>query len=320
MELSPQVQDQIRMKVEDAQAKLEAEAEKLKNTSGDEGAKREVVEKLTLITKLVKQYELGIPPTPSDAQEAFDQLDANIGFIPGLFKTLSDAAKAIIEEVVSILVTLRDGILSLFPKQDTKTAYVPDSALVRDGVVTFAMLPEMEATGMLVVPAVFAGTSEELRIPYAPSHSTFSVRVQRVSSSRSCLHIESLSSVSHDIERAGLRLPPFLQSLDPHWPSVGTLDLESGEISGRMYSRLTDGMLYTVRSPILVRSTFTGRMHFDSGILRMSTQAIDFASDLPFRRVFQPRLVERTVLVREGLNLNERLVVPQRLTRPLESS
>ncbi|KFA92352.1 hypothetical protein [Archangium violaceum] len=318
MELSPQVQEQIRMKVEEAQARLEAEVEKLKNTSGGEDAKKEVVEKFALFTRLLKQYELGIPPTPSDAQEAFEHLEDNIGILPRIVDALSVALKAIIESVIGILVTLRDGILSLFPKQDTKTSYVPDSALVRDGVVTFAMLPEMEATGTLVVPAVFAGTSEELRIPYAPSHSTFGVRVRRVSSTRACLHIESLSSVSHDIELAGLRLPPFLQSLDPHRPSFGTLDLESGEISGRMYSRLTDGMLYTVRSPILVRSTFTGRMFFDSGILRMSTQAIDFASDLPFRRVFQPRLVERTVLVREGLN--ERLVVPQRLTRPFESS
>lgn len=316
MTLSPQAQQQIRELLETAKNELDAKAEELLKQPGNDEAKKETATKIGLLTGLLQQYRLGVPPTPEQAQEAFEHLEENINIFIRIFRALVGVGKAVIEGIVTLLMATRDGILSFFPKQTTETAYIPDRELRGEGVVTFAMVSDMEATGLLVIPAAFAGTASELRIPYSPSQSTFSVRVQPVSPSRACLRIESLASVSQDIEHEGLRLPPFLQSLDPRRPSIGVLDLETGEVSGRMYSRLIDGVLYTVRSPVLVRSTFTGRMHFDSGILRMRTEAIDFAGDLPLRRVSRPRLsLDRTVLLREGLS--ERFAVAPRINPPI---
>ena len=68
----------------------------------------------------------------------------------------------------------------LFPEQETRTAFIPDREPLGEGVVTFGLVLDVDAEGLLTVPAVFAGTPEALSVPYAPCHSSFSVRVQPV--------------------------------------------------------------------------------------------------------------------------------------------
>jgi hypothetical protein len=285
MELSPQIQEQIRKKLEDAQTALLAQLEGLKGQPGSEDAKNDVAEKLGLISTLLLKFQLGVPPAPKEALEAFERLEANLKLLPRIIEGLIEAVKFIVQGIIDILKALADGIRSLFPKEESQTAFVPGGDVRSETLVSFGLLSPEEARGVLTVPAVFAGTPNELVIPYNPCQSNFSVRIQPMSPSKACLHIESLASISRPIEQQGLRLPSFLQLLDPRRPSMGILDLETGELEGTVHSQLTDGRLYTVKSPVLVRSAFTGKMHFDAGILRLRTRALDFAGDLPFRQL-----------------------------------
>jgi hypothetical protein len=287
MELSPQLQKMIREQLEQAKTQLEAQKEELKNQPGNDEAKTEIAEKLGLVGTLLLKYELGVLPSPKEALALFERLEANVDLLTRLLKKLIEAVKVIVQGIIDILKILIDGIRSLFPKEETRTAFLPDGELKSQEVVTFGLLSQEGAEGLLTVPAAFAGTPGDLVVPYTPCRSTFSVRVRPVSPSMACLCIESLASTSRPIEREGVRLPAFLQSLDPRVPSMGMLDLETGELEGRVYTQLTDGQLYTVKSPILVRSAFTGRMHFDAGILRLQTRALDFAGDEPLRRALR---------------------------------
>jgi hypothetical protein len=287
VELSPQLQEQIRKQLEKAKTELEAQKEELKKQPGNEDAKKDVAEKLGLISTLLLKYELGVIPTPKEALELFERLEANINFLARLLKQLIEVVKAIVQGIIDILKALVDGIRSLFPKEETRTAFAPSGDVRSEGLVSFGLLSPEEAQGVLTVPAAFSGAPNDLVIPYNPCQSHFSVRIQPLSPSKACLHIESLASMSRPIEQLGVRLPGFLQSLDPRRPSMGILDLETGELEGMVYSQLTDGRLYTVKSPVLVRSAFTGKMHFEAGVLRLSTRALDFAGDLPFRQVLR---------------------------------
>jgi hypothetical protein len=285
MELSPQLQEQIRQQLEAAKTALLDQLEALKAQPGNEDSKKDVAEKLGLLSTLLFKYQLGVPPNPKEVLEAFEYLEANISFLTRLLKQIVEAVKVIVQGIIDILQTLADRIRSLFPKEESQTAFVPGGDVRSESLVSFGLLSPEEARGMLRVPAVFAGVPNDLVIPYNPCQSNFSVRIQPMSPSKACLHIESLASISRPMEQQGLRLPGFLQSLDPRRPSMGLLDLETGELEGTVYSQLTDGRLYTVKSPVLVRSAFTGKMHFDAGILRLRTRALDFAGDLPFRQL-----------------------------------
>ena len=287
MELSPQIQEQIRKQLEEANVALLAQVEGLRTQPGNEDAKEDVAEKLGLISTLLLKYQLGVPPNPREALEAFERLEANIGFLMRVLKQIVEAVKFIVQGIIDILQALADKIRGLFPKEESQTAFVPGGDVRRESLVSFGLLSPEEARGVLTVPAVFAGGPDDLVIPYNPCQSSFSVRIQPMSPSKACLHIESLASISRPSEQQGLRLPGFLQSLDPRRPSMGILDLETGELAGTVYSQLTDGRLYTVKSPVLVRSAFIGKMHFDAGLLRLSTRALDFAGDLPFRQLLR---------------------------------
>ena len=63
MELSPQLQEQIRQQLEAAKTALEGQKEELKQQPGNEDAKKDVAEKLGLISTLLLKYELGVIPS-----------------------------------------------------------------------------------------------------------------------------------------------------------------------------------------------------------------------------------------------------------------
>ena len=281
-ELSPQQSKELKDQVKKANDALEKEAEKLKDTPDNVDTKRELAKKLGAAQELLVNFKLGVVPTPERAADLLDELDSNINVFIRVLKAVIEAIKVVIQGIIDILKTLVDGIKSLFPKQETETAYLGDNRFEIGGISTFAMLADpTPPDGILVIPPAFAGVEEPIKARFQPAVSVFAVRSTPGERFR-CFRVESLLARSAQMEIEGVKLPAFDQMLDPRKPSGGTLDLESGLVSGELYTTLFDGRFYRPQSPIFVRSKFTGTYSRDTGMLHLSTRAIDVASSTPF--------------------------------------
>ncbi|KFA87973.1 hypothetical protein [Archangium violaceum] len=85
-----------------------------------------MAEKMGLASTLLLKYQAGVIPSPQEALELFERIDDNINFLVLLLKKLVEAVKAIVQGVIDTLKALADGIRSLFPEQETRTAFIPD--------------------------------------------------------------------------------------------------------------------------------------------------------------------------------------------------
>lgn len=281
-ELSPQQAQQLKDIVEKAKRELEAKAEELKDKPGSTEEKRQLARKIGVATGALAGFKLGVLPSPEEAAGLLDDLESNIDLFIRILKKAIEAIKVLIQGIIDILKTLVDGIRSLFPKQETQTAYLGDNPLGSQAISTFVMIEDpTPSDGVVVIPAVFSNREEPLKGRFRPSTAAFAVR-SNPGDRFQCFRVESLVARSLPTLLGDLKLPAFDQMLDPRKPSVGVLDVETGHVSGELNTTLFDGALYRAQSPIFVRSKFSGTYHPDTGMLALSTQAIDIASNAPF--------------------------------------
>ncbi|MBE7498966.1 MAG: hypothetical protein HS113_01375 [Verrucomicrobiales bacterium] len=281
-ELSPQQAQQVKDLVEQAKTQLEAKAEELKDKPGSTEEKRQLARKIGVATGTLAGFKLGVLPSPEEAVGLLEDLESNINIFIRTLKKAIEAIKVLIQGIIDILKTLVDGIRSLFPKQETQTAYLGDNPLGSQAVSTFVMINDpTPSDGIIVIPAAFANREEPLKGRFRPSMAAFAVRSSAGDRSQ-CFQVQSLVARSLPTQLGDLKLPAFDQMLDPRRPSVGTLDLETGRVTGELNTTLFDGVLYRPQSPIFVRSKFSGTYSPDTGMLALSTQAIDIASNAPF--------------------------------------
>lgn len=284
-ELSPQQAAKLKELVEQAEKDIQKKAEEFKDKPNNIDAKRELARKIAAAAEIGANFKLGVLPSPERATELIDDLESNINGFIRLLKKVIEAIKTIIQGIVDILKTLVDGIKSLFPKQETETAYLGDNALGTGNITTFAMLTDpIPPDGVVVIPPTFANTPEPIRWRFRPANVAFSVRSTPAERFQ-CFKVESLVSRSAAADLGGIKLPEFNQMLDPRKPSGGAVDLETGLVTGELATTLFDGTFYRAHAPIFVRSNITGRYSPDTGLLQLSTEAIDVASNEPFMRM-----------------------------------
>jgi hypothetical protein len=284
MELSPEQAQKIKDAVEQALGGLQAKANDLAQQPGQTKEKKEIARKIGVLTGALAGFKIGALPSAEEAADLLEDLEKNVEWLRKLIRAVFGAIKDIIQGIFELLRELRDGIVSLFPKEEKKATLKAENAMFRDGLIRFSLSADAsDPPGILTLPEGFGGAPAARTLAYMPRYLDLAIRLATPGENRGAGVIESFVGVSQPVELGGMRFPFFVQSLDTRLPSTCTIDWATGEVDGVLHSRLADGMVYTARAPIVVRTTITGRARVEAGLLELDLSSVDIASDAPFR-------------------------------------
>lgn len=279
--------DKMRQELDKLKEELDKQKDELKNQNDNRTLKQQVAKKLGATAEISTLVEMNDLPSPEQLREFNEMLQDNIDWFNDLLEAVLGILKTIIGAIISALEKIWEFIKSCFPDEETETAMVGDRNPEAGEYVSFATVDGLgENRGRIRLPAGFAGLKDAMVINFAPETVRMDVLFGgRAAANARCIHIGSFASVSQPIEIGNKKIGPMLQTLDPRMQSGGVYNPQTGEVSGRLFTRAFDGHLYTPSSPVVIASSFEGRVNRGrQPILEVTTKAQDFLSDAPLRR------------------------------------